>query len=212
MSWEIERKYLVADRSCLDQLAGVAFRQGYIPTQDGGVVRVRIEGERAVLTLKGQTSGIARREYEYEIPAPRRREHPSDPVPATPYRKDALHLVLGGQGLVHRRILWRKRGVGARRSRAEQPGRSRGEATLGRRRSIRRSTLLQRQPRTQSLLQVAGRLDYQLMLRSLCHACASRHPESLIGGPCSDWIPACAGMTPGGAGGSRRVGPGEGKG
>jgi len=67
-SWEIERKYLVADRSCLDQLAGVAFRQGYIPTQDGGVVRVRIEGERAVLTLKGQTSGIARREYEYEIP------------------------------------------------------------------------------------------------------------------------------------------------
>lgn len=67
-SWEIERKYLVADRSCLDQLAGVAFQQGYIPIQDGGVVRVRIEGERAVLTLKGATSGIARREYEYEIP------------------------------------------------------------------------------------------------------------------------------------------------
>ena len=44
MPWEIERKYLVADRSCLDQLAGVAFRQGYIPIQDGGVVRVRIEG------------------------------------------------------------------------------------------------------------------------------------------------------------------------
>ena len=68
MSWEIERKYLVADLSCLDQLEGVAFRQGYIPIQDGGVVRVRIEGERAVLTLKGATSGIARREYEYEIP------------------------------------------------------------------------------------------------------------------------------------------------
>ena len=70
MPWEIERKYLVADRSCLDSLAGVAFRQGYIPTRDGGVVRVRIEGERAVLTLKGLTSGIARREYEYEIPRP----------------------------------------------------------------------------------------------------------------------------------------------
>ncbi len=68
MSWEIERKYLVADRSCLDQRVGVALRQGYIPTQDGGVVRVRIEGERAVLTLKGATSGIARREYECEIP------------------------------------------------------------------------------------------------------------------------------------------------
>lgn len=70
MPWEIERKYLVADRSCLDSLAGVAFRQGYIPTQDGRVVRVRIEGQRAVLTLKGLTSGIARREYEYEIPRP----------------------------------------------------------------------------------------------------------------------------------------------
>ena len=52
-AWEIERKYLVTDRSCLDRLEGVAFRQGYIPIQDGGVVRVRIEGERAVLTLKG---------------------------------------------------------------------------------------------------------------------------------------------------------------
>lgn len=70
MPWEIERKYLVADRSCLNSLAGVAFRQGYIPTQDGSVVRVRIEGQRAVLTLKGLTSGIARREYEYEIPRP----------------------------------------------------------------------------------------------------------------------------------------------
>ena len=70
MPWEIERKYLVADRSCLASLAGVAFRQGYIPTQDGSVVRVRIEGQRAVLTLKGRTSGIVRREYEYEIPRP----------------------------------------------------------------------------------------------------------------------------------------------
>lgn len=70
MPWEIERKYLVADRSCLGPLVGVAFRQGYMPVQGGGVVRVRIEGERAVLTLKGATSGIARREYEYEIPRP----------------------------------------------------------------------------------------------------------------------------------------------
>ncbi len=68
MAWEIERKYLVTDRSCFSQLAGVALRQGYIPTQDGSVVRVRVEGQRAVLTLKGRTRGIARREYEYPIP------------------------------------------------------------------------------------------------------------------------------------------------
>jgi len=68
MPKEIERKYLVADRSFLSQLGGVAFKQGYIATRDETVVRVRIEGERAVIALKGQNKGIARSEYEYEIP------------------------------------------------------------------------------------------------------------------------------------------------
>ena len=68
MPREIERKYLVDDRSVLRGLAGVVFRQGYILIQDGIVVRVRTEGTRAVITLKGKSQGIARSEYEYEIP------------------------------------------------------------------------------------------------------------------------------------------------
>jgi adenylate cyclase len=32
------------------------------------VVRVRIEGERAVMTIKGANKGATRGEWEYEIP------------------------------------------------------------------------------------------------------------------------------------------------
>lgn len=68
MAQEIERKFLVADTAFLSELAGVAFKQGYIPGKEGPTVRIRIEGARAVITLKGLTTGISRSEYEYEIP------------------------------------------------------------------------------------------------------------------------------------------------
>jgi adenylate cyclase len=68
MAREIERKYLVADPSLLAELEGVAFKQGYIPVNEGVSVRIRLMGDRAVLTLKGRTEGIGRSEFEYEIP------------------------------------------------------------------------------------------------------------------------------------------------
>ena len=69
MGKEIERKYLVAETAFLSELDGIAFKQGYISTREGGpAVRIRVEGERAVITLKGLTKGITRSEYEYEIP------------------------------------------------------------------------------------------------------------------------------------------------
>ena len=68
MALEIERKYLVADTAFLDGLTGVYFKQGYISAGEGTTVRVRIEGERAVITLKGMSKGVTRSEYEYEIP------------------------------------------------------------------------------------------------------------------------------------------------
>ena len=46
---------------------GVRFRQGYLQTHPC-TVRVRTEGERGVLTIKGQTRGFSREEFEYEIP------------------------------------------------------------------------------------------------------------------------------------------------
>ncbi len=69
MAVEIERKFLV-DTALLGPLAeGVEMSQGYISTGDGAVVRVRLAGERAWLTLKGPAAGFVRSEFEYPIPA-----------------------------------------------------------------------------------------------------------------------------------------------
>ena len=73
MAIEIERKFLLKNdkwrRDAHDQpIAGIPFRQGYLPTQNGITVRVRLEGADAKLTIKGKTAGLARAEYEYSIP------------------------------------------------------------------------------------------------------------------------------------------------
>ena len=64
---EIERKYLVINDN---YKSGKAQRisQGYICSEDDRVVRVRIKGDKAYLTIKNATIGFARNEYEYEIP------------------------------------------------------------------------------------------------------------------------------------------------
>ena len=67
MGVEIERKFLVtSDDWRLGE--GVHFRLGYLCAGEGRTVRVRTEGERAVITLKGRMEGVSRAEYEYEIP------------------------------------------------------------------------------------------------------------------------------------------------
>lgn len=69
MPTEIERKFLVTSDAWKDLVvAETPMRQGYFETGPMSTVRVRIEGERAVLTIKGPTVGISRAEYEYEIP------------------------------------------------------------------------------------------------------------------------------------------------
>ena len=65
---EIERKFLVVNDEWRPLATGTLYRQGYIPTSDERTVRVRIAGEHGYLTLKGKTQGIARSEFEYEIP------------------------------------------------------------------------------------------------------------------------------------------------
>jgi adenylate cyclase len=67
---EIERKFLVRDRSVVVGLAGTEMRQGYLSVDPGRTVRVRIAGRRAYVTIKGapSDSGASRAEYEYEIP------------------------------------------------------------------------------------------------------------------------------------------------
>jgi len=68
MAAEIERKYLVDVAAWKPAGAGIHFKQGYLNSQKERVVRVRIEGTVARLTIKGVTTGITRAEFEYEIP------------------------------------------------------------------------------------------------------------------------------------------------
>jgi CYTH domain-containing protein len=68
MATEIERKFLVKGDSWKDLGQEVLYRQGYLPTEDGVTVRVRLVGDRGFLTIKGVSTGYSRSEYEYSIP------------------------------------------------------------------------------------------------------------------------------------------------
>lgn len=67
MASEIERKFLVRGDTWMPGPEGVLQRQGYLSVEDP-TVRVRIEGGRATLTVKGAQVGLSRPEFEYEIP------------------------------------------------------------------------------------------------------------------------------------------------
>lgn len=68
MGVEIERKFLLRGDGWKSLGEPVFFRQGYLSSHKERVVRVRIEGERAVMTIKGANKGATRGEWEYEIP------------------------------------------------------------------------------------------------------------------------------------------------
>ena len=68
MALEIERKFLI-DLDSLGPLPqGIRIVQGYIPTQGKTAVRIRLKGEQAFLTIKGENRGAVRSEFEYPIP------------------------------------------------------------------------------------------------------------------------------------------------
>ncbi|AQR72133.1 adenylate cyclase [Janthinobacterium sp. LM6] len=68
MGIEIERKFLLAGDAWRGQGQSVLLRQGYLSSARERVVRVRIEGEQAMLTIKGANVGATRGEWEYPIP------------------------------------------------------------------------------------------------------------------------------------------------
>lgn len=72
MAAEIERKFLVRGWQPRDQ--GTYFKQGYLSSVKERVVRVRIAGDKAKLTIKGVTRGVSRAEYEYAVPLEDARE------------------------------------------------------------------------------------------------------------------------------------------
>lgn len=71
MALEIERKFLVLDDSFKHEAFSKShIVQGYICSERGRTVRVRIRDERAYLTIKGpsENGGLSRYEFELEIP------------------------------------------------------------------------------------------------------------------------------------------------
>jgi adenylate cyclase len=68
MPQEIERKFLVSNNTYKSLSKPLHIHQGFLSTEKERVVRVRIQGDVAYLTIKGITKGITRAEYEYEIP------------------------------------------------------------------------------------------------------------------------------------------------
>lgn len=66
MPKEIERRFLVKDKSIIQGLIGVHIHQGYIP---GSITtRIRMYDDKAYLTIKGPKVGASCDEFEYEIP------------------------------------------------------------------------------------------------------------------------------------------------
>lgn len=68
MGVEIERKFLVRGEEWKSLGESTLLRQGYLSSQAERVVRVRIEGDRAVMTIKGKSAGATRGEWEYPLP------------------------------------------------------------------------------------------------------------------------------------------------
>jgi adenylate cyclase len=68
MPQEIERKFLVNDSRYRQLGHHLYIHQGFLSTEKERIVRIRIHGKKAFLTIKGITRGIARAEYEYKIP------------------------------------------------------------------------------------------------------------------------------------------------
>ncbi|MCD8267487.1 MAG: CYTH domain-containing protein [Parabacteroides sp.] len=70
MATEIERKFLVKGDFSKEVISSQRIVQGYICSQPGRTVRVRIHGEKGFLTIKGPSDdkGLSRYEFEQEIP------------------------------------------------------------------------------------------------------------------------------------------------
>ena len=66
MGVEIERKFLVINENYKNLATPSHCLQGYISNEP--LIRVRIIDDKSYVTIKGNSNGITRSEYEYEIP------------------------------------------------------------------------------------------------------------------------------------------------
>lgn len=69
MPQEIERKFLLKNNDWKKEIScSTEIRQGYLSLDNERNVRVRTRGKKGILTIKGKTENISRKEFEYEIP------------------------------------------------------------------------------------------------------------------------------------------------
>lgn len=68
MSLEIERKFLVLNEGYKKNSRKSLYCQGYLSRHPHRTVRVRIADDKAMLTIKGPSSGATRQEFEYALP------------------------------------------------------------------------------------------------------------------------------------------------
>jgi adenylate cyclase len=76
MPVETEHKYLVNQTlwSKVSPIRSVVIQQSYLVADSSRTIRIRIAGEDAYLTIKGETLGASRPEFEYKIPIDDARE------------------------------------------------------------------------------------------------------------------------------------------
>jgi adenylate cyclase len=65
---ETEYKFRVTSDKWKENSEGIFYKQGYLSTDNNRTVRVRLEGDIAKLTIKGEKKGPSGKEFEYEIP------------------------------------------------------------------------------------------------------------------------------------------------
>jgi len=69
MGKEIERKYLIVNKDWQQHIQSKSsIQQGYLNSDPARVVRIRVQDNKGIITIKGKPAGITRLEYEYEIP------------------------------------------------------------------------------------------------------------------------------------------------
>ena len=68
MKKEIERKFIVLDESYKTLGDYKHCIQGYIPSREEPLIRIRTIGKKSFITIKSDVNGITRIEYEYQIP------------------------------------------------------------------------------------------------------------------------------------------------
>lgn len=70
MPVEIERKFLVHSKEW-EKVKPIHFdviKQGYLFKSKEKTIRIRTKGDKGFITIKGETKGITRSEFEYSIP------------------------------------------------------------------------------------------------------------------------------------------------